>query len=184
MIGLMARALSGAQADNVLAELRSQPTTTYDTLDELFTTAIFTEPSAVQRFSQLGHPVYYYHFDRVSPGGRRSGELAKHTSDIRYVFGNLDLTDDYDQKDRAVSDAMQSAWTEFARSGIPSSGFSWPRFDPSTPRLTCIGDIVQIRPSVTTRLTEIMAAYRQEAVGAPGPWAGLNPEPVIPRDGR
>src|SRR5580765_5398936 len=52
---------------------------------------------------------------------------------IRYVFGNLDPTDAYDETDRAVSDAMQSAWTEFARSGVPSSGFSWPRFDPSTP---------------------------------------------------
>jgi para-nitrobenzyl esterase len=158
----MARALTGAQADDVLAELRSHQMTTYEALDQLFTTAIFIEPSlvALQRFSHLGHPAYYYHFDRVSPGGHRTSELAKHTSDIRYVFGNLDPADDYDQTDQAVSDAMQSAWTEFARTGVPASGFTWPRFDPSAPKLTFIGDTAQTRSMATTKLTEIIAAQR------------------------
>jgi para-nitrobenzyl esterase len=40
--------------------------------------------------------VDYYHFTRVSPGGRRSGELAKHTAEIRYIFGNLAPADAYD----------------------------------------------------------------------------------------
>ena len=53
----------------------------------------------------------YYQFDRVSPRGRRARELAKHTSDIRYIFGNLEPANDYDQTDRADSNAMQSAWT-------------------------------------------------------------------------
>ncbi|MGW4796244.1 carboxylesterase/lipase family protein [Nonomuraea sp. NPDC004297] len=159
----MAQALAGARADDVLAELRSHRMTTYEALDLLFSTALFIEPAhaALQRFSRLGHPTYYYGFDRVSPGGHRSGELAKHTADIRYVFGNLDPADDYDQADRAVSDAMQSAWTEFARTGVPVGGSVWPRFDPAAPELTAIADTVQIRPMVTTKLTGLIAAQRQ-----------------------
>ncbi|MEU0569287.1 carboxylesterase family protein [Nonomuraea sp. NPDC005983] len=162
IIERMARALAGAEADDVLAELRSHQLTSYEALDLLFTTAIFVEPAyaALQRSSLLGHPAYYYRFDRVSPGGRRTGELAKHTCDIRYVFGNLDPADDYDQIDRGVSDAMQSAWVEFARTGVPASGSAWPRFDPAAPKLSVIADAVRLRPLVTAKLTEIIAAQR------------------------
>jgi len=167
IVGRMAQALADTQADNVLAELRSHELTTYEALDRLFTTAIFVEPAlaALCRFSRVGHPVYYYQFDRVSPGGRRTGELAKHTSDIRYVFGNLNPADDYDQTDRVVSNAMQSAWAAFARSGVPVSESIWPRFDPSEPKLSVIADTIRTRPLTTTRLTEIIAAQRPDLVG-------------------
>jgi para-nitrobenzyl esterase len=158
----MARALAGSKADEVLAELHAQSLTTYEALDQLFTTAIFVEPAlaALQRFSRLGHPVYYYQFDRVSPGGRRTNELAKHTSDIRYIFGNLDPAGDYDQTDRTVADAMQSAWTTFARAGVPGSPSVWPQYDPSAPKLSLIADTVQASTLTATQLTDIIAAQR------------------------
>ncbi|MET7334941.1 carboxylesterase family protein [Nonomuraea sp. NPDC005650] len=62
--------------------------------------------------------------------------------------------------DRAVSDAMQSAWIEFARTGVPAGGPTWPRFDPAAPKLTVIADTVHFRPMVTAKLTEIIAAQR------------------------
>jgi len=88
MVETMARALAGGRADRVLQALPEDP---YDALDRLFAAAIWLEPAlaTVERFAELGRHLYYYHFTRVSPGARRTGDLAKHSAEIRYVFGTL-----------------------------------------------------------------------------------------------
>ena len=158
----MTRALAGSRADDVITYLRSLGLPTYETLDLLFTTAVFVEPmlAAVRRFSALGHPVYIYRFERVSPGARRSHDLARHTSEIRYVFGNLDPADDYEPTDRAISDAMQAAWIAFARTGVAGDTATWPRYSPATPEHTMIGDAVTAAALTPEHLAELIAAQR------------------------
>src|SRR5260370_38098633 len=65
-------------------------------------------------------PFYCYNFARVSPGARSSRELARHTGEIRYVFGNLTTDGQYDETDQVIADAMQSAWPAFATTEVPS----------------------------------------------------------------
>ena len=162
----MASVLSGQRSNDVLAFFDRAGGTWYEALDRLFTTAIWTEPAlaTLKRFDRLGRRVYAYHFARVSPGGYRTNELAKHTSEIRYVFGNLAPTDAYDTVDAAISRAMQGAWIAFARLGVPrnADGSPWPRYERTAPFLTLIENEMASRPFVTDELTTMIHALRTE----------------------
>ncbi|GGT47068.1 hypothetical protein GCM10010176_107430 [Nonomuraea spiralis] len=116
----------------------------------MFTTAIWTQPAlaSYRRFTELGRTTYAYRFDRVSPGNRRTGKLAFHMSDIPYVFGRLTPAEDYDETDAHVSQTMTHAWTEFARTGVPSSpdGTPWPAATRTAPHLTIVNDKTHSAP--------------------------------------
>ena len=168
----MSHALCGQHSKHVLDLLRSQPEVSdYECMDKLMTTLVWTEPAlqSLRKFNALGRRLYHYHFNRRSPGSVASNELAKHTTDIRYVFGNLavDGSDGYyDQTDEILSEAMQEAWLSFARDGIPRSscpggGLEWPRYDPSGPTTTLIGDEgVEVRPFPMTELISFVNSLR------------------------
>jgi len=88
--------------------------------------------------TQAGHSAYQYEFSRAAPGREAVG--AVHNSEIWYVFGALGLGTGpagpkprYDDTDRAISDAMQTYWTSFAKNGDPNDGRlpHWPRFNSS-----------------------------------------------------
>ena len=159
----MANAFTQGRADEALALLRHNTQDPYTALDVLFTTAIWTEPAlaTLNRFASLDGTVYPFRFTRVSPGAAASGDLAKHTSEIRYVFGNLDPAEDYNAIDARVSDTMQEAWTAFARTGVPENlGLAWPSYRPDNPELTVIGDDVTTAPLVIAPLTALIAEGR------------------------
>jgi len=152
----MSHVLCGPQAGAVHSLFKQLDLPLYDRLDKIFTTTIWTEPAmeSIRKFSTLGRRCYYYHFNKRSPGSMVRNEMAKHTADIRYVFGTL--TDDgyYDNTDHAISDIVQNTWISFARSGIPASpdGHEWPRYDTSSPKAAWIEDGVDIRPFPATEL--------------------------------
>ena len=162
----MARVLSGPRSRDVLALFDRTGGTWYEALDHLITTAIWTEPAlaTLKRFDQQGRRVYAYHFARVAPDGRRTGELAKHTSEIRYVFGNLVPTDAYNAVDADISRAMQGVWIEFARTGVPCNPdrSPWPCYDRTAPFLTWIEDEMTSRPLVIDELTTLIHSLRME----------------------
>jgi para-nitrobenzyl esterase len=137
----MAAVLGSHRADHITAHLIGGP---YEALAQLLTAAIWTEPAlaSYRRFTELGRTGYAYRFDRVSPGNRRTGMLAFHCSEIPYVFGHLTPADDYDEVDAHVSDTIAHAWTEFARTGVPTSpdGTPWPAATKTVPRMTVIDD--------------------------------------------
>jgi len=101
---------------------------------------------------------------RVSPAGHRTGELAKHTAEIRYVFGNLAPPAAYDAADAAVAQAMQAAWIAFARIGVPChpDGSPWPSYDSTAALLTWIEDELTTRPLEASALTTLIHALRSE----------------------
>ncbi|MFB6549302.1 carboxylesterase/lipase family protein [Streptomyces sp. NPDC056405] len=160
----MAKALAGRYAEEVLDLFAASGATTYEALDQLFTTAVFTEPAlaTLKRFAALNRVVYYYHFGRVSPGFLKSGHLAKHTAEIRYLFGNLSPDEEYDDTDAALSRDVQSAWVSFARTGKPSlpDGSVWPRYGADASGMTIIGDTLQAAPFVGKELTGIIHRLR------------------------
>jgi para-nitrobenzyl esterase len=164
VLDAMVAVLAGHRAADVAALFAGSDTTTYEALDQLFTTAIFTEPAfaTLKRFAALDRELYYYVFGRVSPGNLRSGHLAKHTAEIRYLFGNLAPAEDYDETDAELADAMQDAWIAFARDGVPvlPDGTAWPRFDNDRKRMTVITDTLREVPFTTSALTNIIHTLR------------------------
>ncbi|OQV08325.1 hypothetical protein CLAIMM_12621 [Cladophialophora immunda] len=184
----LAHALGGLHSDRILAVLRSETDgggradpTTYDLMDRLMTTMIFTEPAleSLRKFStgdgqQQRRQLYHYHFNRRSPGSVAARELAKHTTDIRYVFGTLSadkFEGYYDETDAKISEVMQEAWLSFARNGFPTCFpfrgtpgrvlLHWPPYNSAKPLTTYIGDNgVEIRPFPMTRMLAFVNLYR------------------------
>ena len=164
MLEKMAQTLYAPVAAQALDFLESSGLALYDCLDKLFTAAIFTEPAldSARTFATLGHRVHHYHFNRRSPGALSTNELAKHTSEIRYVFGNLLGNDDYDQTDEYISHLMQHAWFSFACDGVPTTpdGVEWPLYSTSVPLSAWIENELVIRQSPQDELTGMLQTIR------------------------
>jgi para-nitrobenzyl esterase len=160
----MARALCGPQAEQALALLDRAQLDSYDALDQLYTTIIWTEPAlaTVRRFAALNRRFYYYHFNRRAPGAIATRDLVKHSAEIRYVFGTLTDNGYYDDQDRSVSALMQAAWISFARDGVPASpsGCAWPRYVAGAPQAAWIEDSVSVRDFPVTELMRIVNSIR------------------------
>jgi para-nitrobenzyl esterase len=172
----MIEALAGPAADDVSTHYAGTGVTPYEALAELVTAAVWLEPAAasLRRFAGLGRTVYYYLFSRVSPGAEASGQLAFHLAEIPYVFGHVTRDADwelpviepsgyFDDRDAQVEDAVQTAWTSFARDGVPVNpdGTSWPAFDADDPWHTEIGDKTLIHPFQEIRVAELIRGVRE-----------------------
>ncbi|GGF22638.1 carboxylic ester hydrolase [Subtercola lobariae] len=160
----MAAAFAGDRRAEAMAVLHDSTDDPYAALDVLFTTAVWTEPAlaTLNRFVQLGRTVFPYRFTRVSPGAKASGDLAKHTAEIRYVFGNLEPAEAYDEVDAQLSRDMQEAWSTFARTGAPEvRGREWPRYRQGEAEVTVLGDQVGFESLVVEPLTAIIASQRR-----------------------
>ena len=118
-------------------------------------------------------PVYRYSFDRkipVPPDNRVMGVPAtsadvgaRHAGEIEYVFGSLNLSlpkVPWEAADRALSDAMTTYWTNFARTGDPNGpGLpKWPRYTASGRRV--------LHLDVTIKDAEDTMRPRYEAIDA------------------
>jgi para-nitrobenzyl esterase len=108
---------------------------------------------------ERGNDAYVYLFNREPPvfrlyvpaqpdlygdgGQRRFG--AYHSSELAYVFDNLDVVGiGWDDDDHALSELMADYWVSFARNGNPNGDGlpGWSAYDPAT-------DIVQLLDSRT-----------------------------------
>ena len=168
----MAGVFCGPTRDGVLEAFDAQGCSPYEAVEELFSTAIWTEPAqaTLQRLASAGREVFFYEFARSSPGAVASGELAKHTAEIRYVFGNLHEAGRYDEVDRDLSLALQQTWVSFARDGVPSGpdARAWPAYSAHSDLVTRIGDDVEVAPLHVSQVVKLIATLRTPSLESAG----------------
>jgi para-nitrobenzyl esterase len=162
----MCRLFGGAQSNALLAELAAQGGSVYEKIDKVFTTAIWVEPAlaTARRIAPLNPNFYVYRFDRVSPDLAQTAELAKHTAEIRYIFGTLPAARGYDAIDRQISNFIQEAWINFARTGTPGApgGVSWPSYVAANHRAHVIDDPFALDPIGDDPLVRLMQTARTQ----------------------
>jgi para-nitrobenzyl esterase len=86
---------------------------------------------------------FVYFFSRVPPGPAGAALGAYHASEIRYVFRNLQTTQEVDRK---LADAMSSYWVNFAATGDPN-GMDlppWPSYSPGTELAMGLGERIAV----------------------------------------
>jgi para-nitrobenzyl esterase len=96
----------------------------------------WTAERMARKQETIGADAYLYLFDHGYPAADKAGLHAFHASEIPYMFGNIhNTTDAWPQiprtkKERALSDAMLSYWSSFARTGKPRAKGApeWPAY--------------------------------------------------------
>jgi para-nitrobenzyl esterase len=91
---------------------------------------------------------------------------ARHAGEIEYVFGTLEQSlpkVPWDTSDRALSDAMTTYWSNFARTGDPNGkGLpKWPRYDQGR-RVLHLDETITDAPESTRARYEALEAYTQK----------------------
>jgi para-nitrobenzyl esterase len=90
-----------------------------------------------------------YYFSRAIPWPEQPQYGAFHTSEVPYVFGNLDrLNRPWEPIDRQLSATMMSYWVNFATTGDPNGkGLArWPVFDAKNRTTMELGEKTEKRP--------------------------------------
>jgi para-nitrobenzyl esterase len=112
-------------------------------------------------------PVYLYNFSFTSA----YTPVALHTNEISYVFGNLvpgpfQTTAAPTAQDRAVSDTMQTYWTNFARTGNPNGAGvpTWPQYAGAGSLAMQIGTVIQAGPEEGTARFQFLDKFRLNGV--------------------
>jgi para-nitrobenzyl esterase len=92
--------------------------------------------------AERGRAVYNYYFDRAIPWPEHPEFGAFHTSEVPYVFNNLDVLDrPWKPVDRTIAHQVSSYWVNFASTGNPNGADlpSWPAFSERPDRTMALG---------------------------------------------
>jgi para-nitrobenzyl esterase len=109
--------------------------------------------------------VFYYYFDQhpdYPADSPRAGYGAPHGADVRYVFQHLNPSDPQITKaDLAISEAMATYWTNFAKHGDPNGeGIpAWPAFSDSHPDVMYFGQTPHTGPVPSLEGLKTLDAY-------------------------
>ncbi len=119
---------------------------------------------ATNRAKTSKTPVYMYLFTHEQPGPARERYHAFHSSELAYVFNNLDKAPrPWTAEDRKIAETMSDYWVNFVSTGNPNGkGLpEWPAFDSSKPVTMELGDRMGPRPVTSREKLELL----EKAVG-------------------
>jgi para-nitrobenzyl esterase len=117
--------------------------------------------------SNLGKStVFYYYFDQhpdYAADSPHAGYGAPHGRDVPYVFGHLNALRDGQPTatDQAISDAMVTYWTNFAKYGDPNGDGlpKWPAFSDQNPQLMYFSGTPHTGPVPNEPGLKVLDAY-------------------------
>jgi para-nitrobenzyl esterase len=115
---------------------------------------------AVNRAKTEKAPVYMYFFRHVEPSPDSDRYGAFHSSEIPYVFGNLNKGKrDFNDIDHKVSQTMMTYWINFISTGNPNGSTlsHWPALEVNSPQILEIGDGASIKPLLTSQKRDFYA---------------------------
>lgn len=117
-------------------------------INDLATAQYITEPdrNLARIHARAGQPTWLYYFSYVPADKRATALGARHTDEIRYVFGGP--LQKFGPGDEAISRSVNAYWAAFARSGDPGAagGVAWPRYaQPREPSIEFGADGVEVR---------------------------------------
>ena len=140
----------------------------FSALNEIMSVAWFIMPHHVWSNMALdnGEPVYRYMFTKENGyyGTYHSGEIV-------YAYGNLEKMNKpyaYDDKDKALSEAMVKYWSNFVKTGNPNGEglVEWKQYKPEETTILELGENIQKIPDKFVKLYEIIDRYLDEKVAA------------------
>jgi len=109
--------------------------------------------------------VFYYYFDQhpdYPEGSPKAGSGSPHGQEVAYVFNHLDPNSPQTSKtDLAISDAMATYWTNFAKYGDPNGGGlpHWPAFNDANPVLMYFQQTPHIGPVPSVESLKVLDSY-------------------------
>ena len=109
--------------------------------------------------------VFFYCFDQhpdYPPGSPREGYGSGHGAEVRYVFGHVDPSNPQTTKtDLAISDAMATYWTNFAKRGDPNGEGvpAWPPFSDANPTLMYFAQTPHTGPVPSADALRVLDQY-------------------------
>ena len=126
----------------------------------MMTQAMVIEPDRFQarQLTKAGAPVFVYYFSYVPAADRATSPGAGHGAEVRYVFNAP--TTRKTPEDKALGDAMEAYWTQFAKTGAPgdAGGPSWVAAGASgDPVMEFGSDGINLRPAFKTMQLDILA---------------------------
>ena len=127
---------------------------------------------------KLSGNVFTYYFDRAIPWPEHPEFGAFHTSEVPYVFGNLELTrHPFEPMDQQVSDAVSSYWINFAATGDPNgkSLAHWPVYSSGAHKTMELG--AKMGPMPETATPERLAFQLAYLKPPPQPSGGKSRSP-------
>lgn len=121
---------------------------------------------AHRRAAASRQPIYAYLFSHPEPGPTQARYGTFHSSEIPYVFGNLDAPRPFGAADRAVSRAVQSRWIRFVEGHSPTAP-GQPVWSDTQPQIMLLGDREQaepVAPKAARELINAIVAGNEQAV--------------------
>lgn len=110
---------------------------------------------------------YLYYFDQhpdYPEDSPRYGYGSPHGQEVAYVFKTLDASNpETTESDLAISEAMATYWTNFAKTGNPNGDDlpEWPTFSDETPDVMYFGPTPHVGPVPSLESLHVLDAYFQ-----------------------
>jgi len=126
---------------------------------KLLALACFAEPGRylARSMEKINANAYLYQFTRIpnTEDGKQFG--AYHGIDLGYVFGNLDKSEGYDEKDFELSNMIMDYWVTFAKTGNPNGPGrpNWPAYDAESDHNIEFGDEVKVKSHLLKKAADL-----------------------------